>query len=67
MVNRIILNETSYFGRGGREKLATEIESRNFRKVLLVTDNALMVTAWYQEVNKQYLVLSTLRLLSNPL
>lgn len=42
MVNRIILNETSYFGRGGREKLATEIQSRNFRKVLLVTDNALM-------------------------
>lgn len=42
MVNRIILNETSYFGRGGREKLVTEIQSRNFRKVLLVTDKALM-------------------------
>lgn len=42
MVNRIILNETSYFGRGGREKLATEINSRNFRKVLLVTDKSLI-------------------------
>ena len=42
MVNRMMLNETSYFGRGGREKLATEIKSRNFRKALLVTDKALI-------------------------
>ena len=42
MINRIILNETSYFGRGSREKLAIEIKSRNFKKVLLVTDKALI-------------------------
>lgn len=38
MVNRIILNETSYFGRGARENVVSEIKSRNFKKVLIVTD-----------------------------
>ncbi len=42
MVNRIILNETSYFGRGAREKLIDEIEGREFRKVLVVTDPSLV-------------------------
>lgn len=41
MVNRIVLNETSYFGRGARNNLATEIKSRGFHKVLLVTDKTL--------------------------
>ena len=38
MVNRIVLNETSYFGRNSREKLIDEINSRNFKKLLFVTD-----------------------------
>ena len=38
MVNRIILNETSYFGRGSREKLGPEMISRNLKRVLVVTD-----------------------------
>lgn len=42
MVNRIILNETSYFGRGSREKLADEIKLRNFKKILVVTDRPLV-------------------------
>ena len=42
MINRIILNETSYFGRGSREKLAEEIKTRRFQKVLLVTDKPLL-------------------------
>lgn len=42
MINRVILNETSYFGRGAREKLVDEIKSRNFRKVLIVTDKSLI-------------------------
>lgn len=42
MANRIILNETSYFGRGARENLATEIKSRGFQKVLVVTDESLL-------------------------
>lgn len=40
--NRIILNETSYFGPGSREVLISEIRARNFRKVLLVTDKDLV-------------------------
>ena len=38
MVNRIILNETSYFGRNSRERLIDEINSRNFCRILVVTD-----------------------------
>ena len=42
MTNRIILNETSYFGWGARESLVPEIKKRHFKKVLLVTDKTLM-------------------------
>ena len=42
MVNRIILNETSYFGRGSREKLGEELLGREYKKVLVVTDYNLM-------------------------
>ncbi len=42
MVNRIVLNETSYFGRGSRAKLGDELKSRGYEKVLVVTDNTLM-------------------------
>ena len=38
MVNRIMLNETSYFGRGAREKLGEELINREYRKALVVTD-----------------------------
>lgn len=41
MVNRIVLNETSYFGRGSRNKLPEELIKRGYRKVLLVTDRTL--------------------------
>ena len=41
MVNRIMLNETSYFGRGSRVELANEIKTRGFNKVLVVTDKTL--------------------------
>lgn len=42
MVNRVVLNETSYFGRGSRKKLSDELISRGLNKVLLVTDYNLM-------------------------
>ena len=42
MTNRIILNETSYFGRGAREEVVTEIYKRNFKKVLVVSDKSLV-------------------------
>ena len=41
MINRIILNETSYFGRGSINKLSEELKSRGYRRVLLVTDKVL--------------------------
>lgn len=42
MVNRIILNETSYFGRGSRDSIAKEIKTRGYKKALVVTDRALI-------------------------
>lgn len=42
MSNRIILNETSYFGRGSRKDLITEIKNRNFKSILIVTDKILL-------------------------
>lgn len=42
MSNRIILNETSYFGWNARENLVPEIKRRSFKKILLVTDETLM-------------------------
>lgn len=41
-INRIVLNETSYFGRGAREVLTKEIKQRSFSNILVVTDKALI-------------------------
>ena len=52
-VNKFVLNETSYFGKGAREELQEEIKKRGFKKVLVVTDKALLecgVTAKVTEV-----------------
>ncbi len=53
MINRIILNETSYFGRGAREKVTEEIEARNFHKILVVTDKSLLETGTVDLVTKE--------------
>lgn len=50
MINRFMLNETSYFGRGSREALPGEIQKRGYEKVLVVTDNGLMETSVVQKV-----------------
>lgn len=42
MTNRMILNEVSYFGRGSRKSIATEVKSRNFKKALVITDKSLI-------------------------
>lgn len=42
MANRIVLNEMSYFGRGSSSVIAEEIKRRGYRKVLLVSDKALI-------------------------
>ena len=42
MVNRIILNETSYFGPGAIKQIPAEISGRGCKKVMLVTDKDLI-------------------------
>lgn len=42
MVNRMILNETSYFGKGAISKIAEEVEKRAFQKGLVVTDQGIV-------------------------
>lgn len=61
MGNRIILNETSYFGRNSRENLITELKNRGFKKALVVTDKALqeakvvnLVTQYLDNANFEY-------------
>ncbi len=41
-VEKFVLNETSYFGKGAREVLPEEIKKRGFTKVFLVTDESLI-------------------------
>lgn len=61
MVNRMILNETSYFGKGAIEKIAEEATKRGFKKALVITDKGLMeagvatrVTAILDQANLSY-------------
>lgn len=42
MVNRMILNETSYFGKGAIEQIVPEIKRRGFKKVVVATDKDLL-------------------------
>ncbi|WP_423252995.1 lactaldehyde reductase [Melissococcus plutonius] len=41
-VKRMILNETSYFGKGAIAEITTEVKKRNFKKALVITDKELM-------------------------
>lgn len=41
MINRVVLNETSYFGRGSKQKLSEELLKRGYKKVLVVSDRTL--------------------------
>lgn len=63
MSTRFILNEFSYFGKGSRVELVPEIQKRNFKKILVVTDKALVscgiakkVTSLLDEANIKYLL-----------
>ncbi|MDP4152278.1 MAG: lactaldehyde reductase [Bacillota bacterium] len=42
MANRMILNETSYFGKGAIAEIVNEVKNRGFKKALVVTDKALV-------------------------
>lgn len=52
MANRIILNETSYFGKGAIQNVASEIQARGLKKVSLVTDPDLMKLGVTAKVTK---------------
>jgi lactaldehyde reductase len=42
MVNRIVLNETSYFGKGAIDIIPEEVKKRKFKKAFVVTDKDLI-------------------------
>lgn len=42
MSKRMILNETSYFGRGAIEEIVTELNANGLKKVLVITDKEIM-------------------------
>lgn len=42
MVNRMILNETSYFGKGAIQEIVPEFKKRGFKKAVVLTDKVLV-------------------------
>ena len=38
MSNRIVLNETSYHGKGAIQDIATEVKTRGFKKAFVCSD-----------------------------
>lgn len=42
MANKMILNETSYFGKGAIENVPTEFKARGFKKAAVITDKDLV-------------------------
>ena len=71
MANRMILNETSYFGAGAIKEIVGEMDKRGFRKTLVVTDPDLVkfgvtkkVTDLLDAAGKAYEVYSEVK--ANP-
>ncbi|MFV0547323.1 MAG: lactaldehyde reductase [Limnobaculum xujianqingii] len=52
MANRMILNETSYFGAGAISHIVDEVKKRGFKKALLVTDKDLIKFGVATKVSK---------------
>lgn len=61
-MNRIILNETSYFGAGCRSVIAVEAARRGFKKAFFVTDKDLIKFGVAAEIIKYS---TTIRFLMN--
>ena len=53
MVHRMILNQTSYFGRGAIETVPGELNARGFTKALVVTDRVLVANGVAGKVTAQ--------------
>ncbi len=71
MANRIVLNETSYFGKGSIQEIAKEVKARGCRKVVVCTDPdllkfqvATLVTAVLDKAAIPYAVYSGIK--ANP-
>lgn len=71
MANRMILNETSYFGAGAIAEVVNEINKRGFKKTLVVTDPDLLkfnvtqkVTALMDQAGQPYEIFSEVK--ANP-
>ena len=71
MANRMILNETSYFGEGSISEIVTEAKKRAFKKALVVTDPDLIkfnvaknVTDLLEEAGLAYDIFSQVK--ANP-
>ncbi|MGL4697724.1 lactaldehyde reductase [Enterococcus larvae] len=61
MANRMVLNETSYFGKGAIKEIAGEFQKRGFKKAIVITDKDLIkfdvatkVTALLDEAGINY-------------
>ena len=70
-MSRMVLNETSYFGSGCREELASELKKRNMKKAFIVSDKDLvkfnvvkMVTDVLDKSGTEYSVFSDVK--ANP-
>lgn len=68
MVNRMILNETSYFGFGAINKIVDELKANNLKKVLVTTDKDLIrfgvatkVTKLLEEAKVDYEIFDELK------
>lgn len=68
MANRMILNETSYFGWGSRKVLIDEIKKRDYKRALVVTDETLInvgvtekVTSMLDEYQIMYEIFSDIK------
>lgn len=46
MANRMILNETAWFGRGAVDALTDEVTRRGYHKALIVTDKRWCNAVW---------------------
>ncbi|GEL67152.1 lactaldehyde reductase [Marinilactibacillus psychrotolerans] len=63
MSNRMVLNETAYFGKGAIQDITSEITKRGFQKIVVITDSGLVehglvskVTDLLDEQNISYTV-----------
>lgn len=71
MANRIVLNETSYHGKGAINEIAKEIKARGYKKIFVCADPALIdlkvcdkVTNLFKKENIDYEIYSDIK--SNP-